>query len=60
MEKDTDLLTPGDSSVPVDFPVSVVLPAAGCGERFGEDLPKQFTPVLGQPLFVHTICKFHR
>lgn len=39
---------------------SVVLPASGSGERFGDPLPKQFHRVLGEPLVVHTIRAFRR
>lgn len=44
----------------LDFGVSVVLPAGGSGERFGEDLPKQYTLLLDQPLFLHTVAAFHQ
>ncbi|PKM07576.1 MAG: 2-C-methyl-D-erythritol 4-phosphate cytidylyltransferase [Gammaproteobacteria bacterium HGW-Gammaproteobacteria-4] len=33
----------------------VVMPAAGQGTRVGGPLPKQYLPVLGQPLIVHTL-----
>jgi len=33
----------------------VVLPAAGQGSRVGGSLPKQYLPVLGQPLIWHTL-----
>ncbi|MEZ0472064.1 2-C-methyl-D-erythritol 4-phosphate cytidylyltransferase [Luteimonas salinilitoris] len=32
-----------------------VVPAAGRGTRFGGDLPKQYLPVAGEPLLVHTL-----
>jgi 2-C-methyl-D-erythritol 4-phosphate cytidylyltransferase len=32
-----------------------IVPAAGRGTRFGHALPKQYVPVLGQPLFAHTL-----
>lgn len=38
--------------------VSVLIPAAGRGERFGGSLPKQFTPVCGQPLLRWTLRRF--
>ncbi|XP_053409101.1 D-ribitol-5-phosphate cytidylyltransferase-like [Mercenaria mercenaria] len=44
----------------VDFDVSVVLPAGGCGERFGCDLPKQYSLLIDQPVILHTIKAFHR
>jgi len=44
----------------VDFPVSVVLPASGNGERFGGSVPKQYCPVLKKPLILFTLKAFHR
>ncbi|XP_040900645.1 D-ribitol-5-phosphate cytidylyltransferase [Toxotes jaculatrix] len=44
----------------VDFPVSVVLPAAGTGERTGLHTPKQFCSFLGRPLISFTIQAFER
>ncbi|MEQ2298233.1 hypothetical protein AMECASPLE_003129 [Ameca splendens] len=44
----------------VDFPVSVVLPAGGTGERTGLQTPKQFCPFLGRPLISYTIESFER
>lgn len=44
----------------VDFPVSVVLPAGGTGERTGLQTPKQFCPILGRPLISYTIQAFER
>lgn len=38
--------------------VCVLIPAAGRGERFGGALPKQFTPVCGQPLLRWTVRRF--
>ncbi len=38
--------------------VSVLIPAAGRGERFGGSLPKQFTPVCGQPVLRWTVRRF--
>lgn len=40
--------------------VSVVLPAAGCGERLGNSKPKQYCLVLGKPLICYTIEGFER
>lgn len=37
---------------------SVLIPAAGRGERFGGSLPKQFTPVCGEPLLRWTVRRF--
>ncbi|GAA6069206.1 D-ribitol-5-phosphate cytidylyltransferase isoform X1, partial [Tachysurus ichikawai] len=44
----------------VDFPVSVVLPAAGSGERTGLPTPKQFCTFLNRPLISFTIETFER
>ncbi|XP_055052984.2 D-ribitol-5-phosphate cytidylyltransferase isoform X3 [Misgurnus anguillicaudatus] len=44
----------------VDFPVAVVLPAGGCGERMGLPTPKQFCPILNRPLISYTIQAFER
>lgn len=33
----------------------VVMPAAGQGERVGGPLPKQYLPLLGQPLILHSL-----
>ncbi|TSN03419.1 D-ribitol-5-phosphate cytidylyltransferase [Bagarius yarrelli] len=44
----------------VDFPVSVVLPAAGSGERTGLSTPKQFCTFLNRPLISFTIETFER
>jgi 2-C-methyl-D-erythritol 4-phosphate cytidylyltransferase len=32
-----------------------LVPAAGAGLRFGHALPKQYVPLLGEPLIVHTL-----
>ncbi|MEY4592314.1 MAG: hypothetical protein RIR18_1209 [Pseudomonadota bacterium] len=34
----------------------VIVPAAGSGSRFGAALPKQYLPLLGKPLLVHTLA----
>ncbi|XP_072547751.1 D-ribitol-5-phosphate cytidylyltransferase [Salminus brasiliensis] len=44
----------------VDFPVAVVLPAAGSGERMGLATPKQFCTFLNRPLISYTIETFER
>lgn len=33
----------------------VVVPAAGRGLRFGAEVPKQYLPLLGEPLIAHTL-----
>ncbi|XP_019734259.1 D-ribitol-5-phosphate cytidylyltransferase isoform X2 [Hippocampus comes] len=47
-------------TVGVDFPVCVVLPAGGSGERTGLQTPKQFCLLLGRPLISYTIRSFER
>ena len=37
---------------------SVIIVAGGLGVRMGGNLPKQFQPLLGKPILVHTIEKF--
>jgi 2-C-methyl-D-erythritol 4-phosphate cytidylyltransferase len=32
-----------------------LVPAAGSGKRMGTDLPKQYLPLLGRPVIVHTL-----
>ena len=38
----------------------VILVAGGKGLRMGGDLPKQFIPMAGKPLLMHTLEAFHR
>ena len=40
------------------MPNTAIIVAAGSGERFGGDRLKQFIPILGEPLIVHTLRKF--
>lgn len=44
----------------VDFPVCVVLPAGGTGERTGLQTPKQFWSFLDRPLISYTVEAFER
>ncbi len=37
---------------------TAIIVAAGTGERFNSDTPKQFVPLLGKPLIFHTLQKF--
>lgn len=37
---------------------SVIIVAAGSGQRFGTEKPKQFLEILGKPLLIHTLEKF--
>jgi|SRR5690554_133338 len=38
---------------------SVIITAGGIGKRMNSDLPKQYIPVNGLPILMHTINKFH-
>jgi len=38
-----------------DFGLWCVVPAAGHGARFGGDIPKQYLPIAGKPLLLHTL-----
>ncbi|MFZ5816982.1 MAG: 2-C-methyl-D-erythritol 4-phosphate cytidylyltransferase [Bacillota bacterium] len=44
----------------VRVPVSVIIPAAGTGKRMGGGTAKQFLPLRGEPLLVHTVRLFSR
>lgn len=35
--------------------ISVIVPAAGMGTRFGADVPKQYLPLSGRPVLEHTL-----
>ena len=35
-----------------------LIPAAGVGERAGSSVPKQYAPINGQPMLLHTITAF--
>ncbi|MGB7202309.1 MAG: 2-C-methyl-D-erythritol 4-phosphate cytidylyltransferase [Pyrinomonadaceae bacterium] len=37
---------------------TAIIVAAGSGQRFNSDTPKQFVPLLGKPLIFHTLEKF--
>jgi 2-C-methyl-D-erythritol 4-phosphate cytidylyltransferase len=39
---------------------AVIIVAAGSGSRMGGELPKQYLKLLGKPLIIHTIEKFHK
>ncbi len=39
-------------------PVSVIIPAAGSGKRMGGGTAKQFLPLRGEPVLVHTVRVF--
>ena len=36
----------------------VIIPAAGSGSRFGSEIPKQFLPLAGKPLLLHSVERF--
>jgi 2-C-methyl-D-erythritol 4-phosphate cytidylyltransferase len=38
---------------------SVIITAGGVGKRMGSDLPKQYIPINGLPILMHTINKFY-
>jgi 2-C-methyl-D-erythritol 4-phosphate cytidylyltransferase len=38
--------------------IGLVLAAAGTGSRFGSDIPKQFLPLEGKPLYLHALEHF--
>lgn len=40
------------------MPVSVIIPAAGSGKRMGGGTAKQFLPLRGEPVLVHTVRVF--
>lgn len=40
--------------------VSVIIPAAGFGERMGATISKQFLLLDGKPILVHTVERFHQ
>ncbi|KAF4517932.1 hypothetical protein B566_EDAN005299 [Ephemera danica] len=39
----------------INFSVGVILPAAGSGERLGNDPPKQYYEIQGKPLFLYAV-----
>ena len=39
---------------------SVIIVAGGSGSRMGGDVPKQFLPLAGRPILMHTIEAFHQ
>ncbi|MBD0258937.1 MAG: 2-C-methyl-D-erythritol 4-phosphate cytidylyltransferase [Cytophagales bacterium] len=42
-----------------DLPQFAVIVAGGSGVRMGGDVPKQFLPVAGLPILMHTLRRFH-
>jgi 2-C-methyl-D-erythritol 4-phosphate cytidylyltransferase len=38
--------------------IFALIPCGGVGSRAGEGLPKQYRPIAGQPMVVHTLAAF--
>lgn len=60
LERDAERSADRLGCAAVDFPVAVVLPAGGSGERMGLATPKQFCTILNRPLISYTIQAFER
>ncbi|MDR2361428.1 MAG: 2-C-methyl-D-erythritol 4-phosphate cytidylyltransferase [Prevotellaceae bacterium] len=45
---------------PINTSRSVIIVAGGVGQRMGASIPKQFLPLAGRPLLMHTITQFVR
>ncbi|MBF0437387.1 MAG: 2-C-methyl-D-erythritol 4-phosphate cytidylyltransferase [Magnetococcales bacterium] len=43
----------------LDNPVTMIVVAAGSGQRFGGPLPKQYLDLAGRPVLFHTLKAFH-
>ncbi len=39
---------------------SIIIVAGGKGMRMGADIPKQFIPIKGKPILMHTLENFHK
>ncbi len=39
---------------------SIIIVAGGKGMRMGADIPKQFIPINGKPILMHTLANFHK
>ncbi|MED6131177.1 hypothetical protein PIB30_007472 [Stylosanthes scabra] len=50
--------TPQESSIVKERSVSVVLLAGGQGKRMGASMPKQYLPLLGQPIALYSFYTF--
>ncbi|HNV59334.1 MAG TPA: 2-C-methyl-D-erythritol 4-phosphate cytidylyltransferase, partial [Rhodoferax sp.] len=48
------------SAIPASEPARLwaLIPCAGTGSRAGSDGPKQYQPVAGQPMVLHTLAAF--
>jgi 2-C-methyl-D-erythritol 4-phosphate cytidylyltransferase len=40
--------------------ITAILACGGKGERFGGDLPKQFLPLAGLPIYLHSLFLFEK
>ncbi|TRY85682.1 hypothetical protein DNTS_013267 [Danionella cerebrum] len=60
LSRDAEWSTQRMRDAAVDFPVAVVLPAGGSGERMGLPTPKQFCSILNRPLISYTVQAFER
>jgi 2-C-methyl-D-erythritol 4-phosphate cytidylyltransferase/2-C-methyl-D-erythritol 2,4-cyclodiphosphate synthase len=40
--------------------ISAIIVAAGSGQRFGSDLPKQYQPLNGKPVLAHSLAAFEQ
>ncbi|MEI8168391.1 MAG: 2-C-methyl-D-erythritol 4-phosphate cytidylyltransferase [Rhodoferax sp.] len=54
----TELSQNSPSTLPSDARFWAVIPSAGSGSRSGADGPKQYQPLAGQPLVIHTLSAF--
>jgi len=54
----TELSQNSPSTPPSDARFWAVIPCAGSGSRSGADGPKQYQPLAGQPLVIHTLSAF--
>mmetsp|Transcript_17948 Transcript_17948/g.18015 ORF Transcript_17948/g.18015 Transcript_17948/m.18015 type:complete len:269 (+) Transcript_17948:84-890(+) len=51
-------LAMSNSMAPVDSRLAVILLAGGKGSRMKANMPKQFLPLLGKPVFMHSLDLF--
>ena len=56
----TDLSNKSPASIPSDARFWAVIPCAGTGSRSGAEGPKQYQPLAGQPLVIHTLSAFSK
>ena len=59
MTRSTDILPPGTDAAAAHAPrLWALIPCAGAGTRAGTAIPKQYQPVAGRPLVLHTLAAF--